>query len=107
MAITEIQDQTLKETLEQNEWVLVDFWAPWCGPCKMLAPELEKLDGKLSDKVKIVKLNVDDNPQSASNYGVMSIPTMKLFHRGELVDSATGFAPADELERWLNGSLEK
>lgn len=106
MAVAEIQDNTLQETLEQHEWVLLDFWAPWCGPCNLLAPELEKLDELIGHQVKIVKMNVDDNPESVSQYGIMSIPAMKLFHKGELADSATGFAPAEAIADWVKQTVK-
>lgn len=106
MAVTEIQDQTFEQTLKDHEWVLVDFWAPWCGPCKILAPVLEELEQKVGDRVKVVKINVDDNPDTTSRFGVMSIPTLKLFKNGEEVETVTGFAPADEIGNWLDRAMQ-
>ncbi len=77
--------------------VLADFWAPWCGPCKMIAPVLEELDSEMGDKVKIVKLDVDDNQETAAKFGVMSIPTLLVFKDGEVVDKVVGFQPKDAL----------
>ncbi|MEH7112117.1 thioredoxin [Neobacillus niacini] len=77
--------------------VLADFWAPWCGPCKMIAPVLEELDSEMGDKVKIVKLDVDDNQETAAKFGVMSIPTLLVFKNGEVVDKVVGFQPKDAL----------
>ena len=90
MAISNVTDQTfVTETSEGL--VLADFWAPWCGPCKMIAPVLEEIDAELSDKVKIVKLDVDENQETAVKFGVMSIPTLVLFKDGEVVDKVIGF----------------
>lgn len=102
MAITHVTDQTfVSET--NSDLVLVDFWAPWCGPCKMIAPVLEELDSELGGKVKIVKLDVDDNQETAAKFGVMSIPTLLLFKDGEIVDKVVGFQPKEALA----GVLEK
>ena len=94
MAISNVTDQTfVTETGEGL--VLADFWAPWCGPCKMIAPVLEEIDAELSDKVKIVKLDVDENQETAVKFGVMSIPTLVLFKDGEVVDKVIGFQPKE------------
>ena len=77
--------------------VLVDFWAPWCGPCKMIAPVLEEIDSEIGDKVKIVKLDVDENQETASKFGVMSIPTLIVLKDGEVVDKVVGFQPKEAL----------
>ncbi|KMY43558.1 thioredoxin [Bacillus sp. FJAT-27916] len=96
MAISNVTDQTfVTETSEGL--VLADFWAPWCGPCKMIAPVLEEIDAELSDKVKIVKLDVDENQETAVKFGVMSIPTLVLFKDGEVVDKVIGFQPKEAL----------
>ncbi|MBL4951191.1 thioredoxin [Neobacillus sp. YIM B02564] len=100
MAISHITDQNFSAEISSG-LVLVDFWAPWCGPCKMIAPVLEELDAEMGDKVKIKKLDVDDNPQTASNFGVMSIPTLLVFKNGEVVDKVVGFQPKEALESVL------
>jgi thioredoxin 1 len=100
MAILNVTDQNF--TNETNEGlVLADFWAPWCGPCKMIAPVLEELDSDMGDKVKIVKVDVDQNQETAGKYGVMSIPTLLVMKNGEVVDQVVGFRPKDALAELL------
>ncbi|KIL44632.1 thioredoxin [Jeotgalibacillus soli] len=101
MAISHVTDQTFS-TETNDGLVLADFWAPWCGPCKMIAPVLEELDADMGDKVKIVKLDVDENQETASKFGVMSIPTLVVFKNGEVVDKVVGFQPKEALEELLN-----
>lgn len=101
MAIVNVTDQTF--TSETSEGVvLVDFWAPWCGPCKMIAPVLEELDAELAGKAKIVKLDVDENQETAGKFGVMSIPTLLVVKDGEVVDQVVGFQPKEALAELLN-----
>jgi thioredoxin 1 len=88
------------EVVEADKPVLVDFWAPWCGPCRVVAPHLEELAGERED-LKIVKLNVDENPATASKYGIMSIPTLMIFKNGELASRQVGAAPKQKLEQWI------
>ena len=97
MAIVNVSDQSFAAEVEASGTVLVDFWAPWCGPCKMIAPILEELDKELGN-LKIAKLNVDDNPESASRFGVMSIPTLIIFKDGQPVDKVVGFQSKDALK---------
>ncbi len=101
MAIENVTDQNFAEATAEG-LVLADFWAPWCGPCKMIAPVLEEIDKEMSDKVKIVKLDVDENQETASKFGVMSIPTLLLFKDGEVVDQAIGFQPKEALTELIN-----
>jgi len=84
MAIVNVSDQTFKTEVEgQQGVVLVDFWAPWCGPCKMLAPILDELESEVNGQATVAKVNVDENPESASRFGVMSIPTIIVFKDGQ------------------------
>ncbi|GAB7388722.1 thioredoxin [Bacillaceae bacterium] len=105
MAIVNITDQDFQSEVENGGTVLVDFWAPWCGPCKMIAPVLEELDSEIGDKVKIAKLNVDENPDATSRFGVMSIPTLILFKNGEVVDKIIGYKPKEALLETINKHL--
>ncbi len=100
MAITNITDLTFDKAVEKGT-VLVDFWAPWCGPCKMIAPVLEELDAEIGNKISITKLNVDENPDSTSRFGVMGIPALLVFKNGERVDQVSGFRPKDQLLQLL------
>ena len=85
--------------------VLVDFWAEWCGPCRMIGPALEELSNELDGKVTIAKLNIDDNPEAPAKYGVRGIPTMILFKNGAPAATKVGAAPKSQLQAWLEGQL--
>lgn len=104
MAIVEVTDQNFSDEVKSGT-VLVDFWAPWCGPCKMIAPVLEELDNEIGDQLKIAKLNVDNNPETAGRLGVMSIPTLMVFKDGEMVSKMVGFQPKEQLREWLDPYL--
>ena len=91
-----------QDVLKADQPVMVDFWAAWCGPCKAIAPVLEELAGEYDGKAKIVKINVDDNPQIASQFGIRSIPTLMVFKDGERVDTVMGLQPKDHLATVLD-----
>ena len=88
-----------------NGVTLVDFWAPWCGPCKMIAPILEELAGELGGKAQIVKINIDDNPEIASQYGIMSIPTLLLFKDGKKVDQKVGALAKPAMKTFIQNAF--
>lgn len=108
MAIVEVTEQTFVSEVEDKEAgiVLVDFWAPWCGPCKMLAPILDEVESEVGDKVKIKKMNVDENPETPARFGVMSIPTLILFKDGEVVNRMSGVQSKEQLIAWLDDYLQ-
>ena len=93
------------EVLESAEPVVVDFWAEWCGPCKMIAPSLEEISSEMQGKVKVAKLNIDENPDIAAKYGVRSIPTLAMFKDGEVADIKVGASPKSALSSWISGSV--
>lgn len=102
----EIRDgQFPEEVLNSDSPVLVDFWASWCGPCRMVAPVLEEVARDYEGKVKVVKVNVDENTETASRYGIMSIPTMMLFKNGEPVETIIGFRKKEELSNIIDKNL--
>jgi len=105
MAI-EVSDQSFEdEVIKSSLPVLVDFWAPWCGPCRMVAPVIEKLSGKYRGKFKFVKLNVDGNPKTAGAFKVMSIPTLLLFKNGKVEETVIGAVPESALIPKIDGLL--
>ena len=94
-----------QDVLGADRPVLVDFWAEWCGPCKMIGPSLEEISDELGEQVSIVKLNIDEDPDSPAKYGVRGIPTMILFKDGAPVATKVGAAPKSQLKSWLEGEL--
>ena len=107
MATTSVTDSSFQaDVLGAGKPVLVDFWAEWCGPCRMIAPALEELSEELGDKVQIVKLNIDENPDAPGNYGVRGIPTMILFKDGQPAATKVGAEPKSRIQAWLEGALQ-
>jgi thioredoxin 1 len=92
------------EVLNAQEPVIVDFWAEWCGPCKMIAPSLEEISNEMAGKVKVAKINIDENPEIAAQYGVRSIPTLAIFKAGEVADIKVGAAPKTALSTWISNA---
>jgi thioredoxin 1 len=106
MSVGKVSDASFdSEVLKANGPVVVDFWAEWCGPCRMIAPALDEIATAMGDKVKIVKINVDENPAVASKYGVMSIPTLMIFKNGEMASRQVGAAPKAKLQQWITAAV--
>ena len=106
MGVGKVSDADFEaEVLKAAEPVVVDFWAEWCGPCRLIAPALEEIAGTMGNKVKVVKLNVDENPATASKYEIMSIPTLMIFKNGKLTSRQVGAAPKQKLEQWISAAM--
>src|SRR5712664_4776619 len=106
MGVGKVSDADFEaEVLKSAEPVVVDFWAEWCGPCRMIAPALEEIAGAMNGKVKIVKLNVDENPATAAKYGIQSIPTLMIFKNGQMASRQIGAAPKQKLEQWITAAM--
>jgi len=106
MATVAVTDDTFDAEVRQSEIpVVVDFWAEWCGPCKQIGPALEEISEEMNGKIKIVKVNVDENPNSPAQLGVRGIPALFLFKDGEVVSNKTGAAPKAALQTWIDGAV--
>ncbi|MEW6013087.1 MAG: thioredoxin [Elusimicrobiota bacterium] len=106
MALNITDQEFDKEVIKSAIPVLVDFWAPWCGPCRMLAPVVDEISKEYEGKVKVVKVNTDENPQSASNYQISAIPTLLFFKDGKVVKELVGVLPKEEIKKVLNEVLK-
>jgi thioredoxin 1 len=102
----QVTDSSFQEdVLNASGPVVVDFWAEWCGPCKQIAPALEEISAEMGDKVTIAKVNIDDNPEAPSTYGVRGIPTLIMFKDGEVADTKVGALPKSQLVQWIEQNL--
>ena len=106
MSTAKVTDASFEaDVLQSAEPVVVDFWAEWCGPCKMIGPSLEEIATEMAGKIKIAKINVDENPGVSGKLGIRSIPTLMLFKDGKLASQKVGAAPKGELVKWINGAI--
>ena len=106
MATNKTNDQNFKiDVLDSKKPVLVDFWAEWCGPCKAIGPALEEISEVMGDKVKIAKLNIDENPSTPQTYNVRGIPTLLIFKNGEVAAEKIGAMPKSALEQWVTENI--
>ena len=106
MATNKTNDQNFKiDVLDSKQPVLVDFWAEWCGPCKAIAPSLEELSEEMASKLKIVKINVDENPSISQTYSIRSIPALMIFKDGEKISEKMGALPKSVLQSWVNDTI--
>jgi thioredoxin 1 len=106
MATNKTNDQNFKtDVLDSKQPVLVDFWAEWCGPCKAIAPSLEELSEEMASKLKIVKINVDENPSISQTYSIRSIPALMIFKDGEKISEKMGALPKSALQSWVNETI--
>jgi len=103
VAVTDSSFET--DVLGAEMPVVVDFWAEWCGPCKQIGPALEEIAAEMGDKVRIAKMNIDENPQASSRFGIRGIPTLLLFKDGELVDRKVGADSKRVIENWISGAI--
>ena len=105
MTLINITDEEFEDSILKNSGVcLVDFWAEWCGPCKQISPILEEIASEENNNLTIAKINIDENPRIATDYGIRSIPTMLLFVNGELKDTKVGSMPKQELNDWIKSN---
>ncbi|MCB1783052.1 MAG: thioredoxin [Alphaproteobacteria bacterium] len=106
MSVQAVSDKDFQTVVVEDEGpVLVDFWAEWCGPCKMLMPIVEEVAGEMKDKIKVVKVNIDESPEAPTKYGVRGIPTLMVFKGGKVVDTRVGGMPKSQLAEWLAGQV--
>lgn len=98
----ELDNKTFEAAIQSEKPVVVDFWAPWCGPCRIMGPVLEELNGEIGDKGEICKLNIDENPETATKYSVSTIPTMILFKKGEEIERMIGVRPKADVEAMID-----
>lgn len=108
MKVSQIEDSDFEqEVLKSNKPVLVDFWAPWCGPCRLIATTVDQIASEYGESIKVVTVNTDENPSTGTSYGIRSIPTLMIFYKGEKVDTVVGAVPKSTLENKIQQYLNK
>ena len=106
MSVKSIKEKEFEsEVINSDKPVLIDFWAPWCGPCKEIAPILEEIADEMQDTIKVVKINIDENPNIPNKYGIQSIPTMIIFKKGQPISTKIGAAIKSEVKTWIETSV--
>tara|TARA_Y100001970_G_C14203823_1_gene842705 strand:- start:49 stop:369 length:321 start_codon:yes stop_codon:yes gene_type:complete len=106
MVTVQTSNSKFSEDISSSDLLtIVDFWAEWCGPCKQISPILEEISNEKQDKVKILKLNIDENPETAQKYGVQGIPTLMIFQEGKLIDTKVGSLPKSQILEWIESHL--
>ena len=106
MSVKSIKENEFEsEVINSNKPVLIDFWAEWCGPCKEIGPILDEIADEMKDKIKVVKINIDENPNIPNKYGIQSIPTMLIFKKGEPISTKIGAAIKSEVKTWIETSI--
>jgi len=106
MAPLKVTDQSFQnDVLNSKTPVMVDFWAEWCGPCKMIAPALEELANEYEGKITVAKINIDENPQVPTKYGVRGIPTLMIFQHGQVAATKVGALPKTKIKEWIEASI--
>jgi len=106
MSSLDISDQDFdKEVLKSDNPVIVDFWAPWCGPCKAMSPVVDEIAGEMGGKLKVVKVNIEDNPNSPTQYGVRGVPTLMVFKGGQVIDTRVGGMSKSQLSEWVESVI--